>query len=110
MRLVVLTEARTTGGRSRAQAVAQLARVAHSATDEGVSLFAVSSEADDDAGVSELAAHLVAHPDAPALSGAELVAGAGWVGLRSHPRPAGSITLGGTGIPDWFDTVLREIG
>jgi hypothetical protein len=109
MRLVVLTDSETAGGRSRAQAVAQLARVARSATDDRVSMFAVSSEAVDAAGLSELAAHLVAHPEAPALSGAELVAGAGWVGLRSHPRPAGSITLGGTEIPDWFDSVLRGI-
>ncbi len=72
-------------------------------------MFAVSQEADDAAGVSELAAHLVAHPDAPALSGAELVAGAGWLGVRSHPRPAGSITVGGTDLPHWFDTALRGI-
>jgi hypothetical protein len=109
MRLVVITDARTTGGRSRAQAVAQLARVARSATDDRVAVFAVSAEADDDAGVSELAAHLVCGPDAPALSGAELAAGSGWVGVRSHPRAAGSITLGGTDVPDWFDTVLRGI-
>jgi NAD(P)-dependent dehydrogenase (short-subunit alcohol dehydrogenase family) len=114
MRLLTLTDAETTGGRSRAQAVAQLARVARSATDDRVAMFAVSSEAPlayaaDAAGVSELVAHLVCAPDAPALSGAELVAGSGWVGLRSHPRPAGSITLGGSEVPDWFDTALRGI-
>jgi hypothetical protein len=70
-------------------------------------MFAVSHEADDASGVSELAAHLVCAPEAAALAGAELVAGSGWVGLRSHPRPAGSITLGGTDLPDWFDAVLR---
>ena len=107
MRLLTVTDARTAGGRSRAQAVAQLARVARAATEDRVSMFAVSSEAGDDTGVSELAAHLLCAPDAAALSGAELVAGAGWVGVRSHPRPAGSITLGGTEIPDWFDTTLR---
>jgi hypothetical protein len=78
-------------------------------------MFAVSQEAPvdsagDAAGVSELAAHLVCAPDAPALAGAELVAGSGWVGVRSHPRPAGSITLGGIEVPEWFDTVLQEIG
>ncbi len=107
MRLLTVTDARTAGGRSRAQAVAQLARVARAATEDRVSMFAVSSEAGDDTGVSELAAHLLCAPDAAALSGAELVAGPGWVGVRSHPRPAGSITLGGTEIPDWFDTTLR---
>ena len=115
MRLLTLTDAETSGGRSRAQAVAQLARVARSATDDRVAMFAVSSEAplesaDDATGVSELIAHLVSTPEAPALSGAELVAGSGWMGVRSHPRPAGSITLGGTDIPEWFDTVLRGIG
>jgi hypothetical protein len=115
MRLVVLTDAGTAGDRSRAQAVAQLARVARSATDDRVAMFAVSQEApvgstDDAAGVGELVAHLVCAPDAAALAGAELVAGSGWVGVRSHPRPAGSISLGGTEVPEWFDTVLQEIG
>jgi hypothetical protein len=109
MRLVVLTDAGTAGDRSRAQAVAQLARVARSATDDRVAMFAVSQEGGDAAGTSELAAHLVCAPDGPALAGAELVAGAGWVGVRSHPRAAGSITLGGTEVPAWFDTALQEI-
>jgi NAD(P)-dependent dehydrogenase (short-subunit alcohol dehydrogenase family) len=109
IRLLVVTDAGTEGGRSRAQAVAQLARVGRTATDDRVAMFAVSDEGDDAAGVSELAAHLVCAPDAATLAGAELVAGSGWVGLRSHPRPAGSITLGGTDLPDWFDTTLRGI-
>ena len=109
MRLLTVTDAASAGGRSRAQAVAQLARVARSATEDRVTMFAVSQEADDDAGVSELAAHLLCTPDATALSGSELVAGAGWVGVRSHPRPAGSITLGGTEVPDWFGTALKGI-
>jgi hypothetical protein len=29
--------------------------------------------------------------------------------VRSHPRPAGSITLGGTEVPDWFGTALKGI-
>ena len=45
----------------------------------------------------------------PALSGAELVAGDGWFGLRSHPRPGGSISFGGPALPDWLDDALREI-
>ena len=35
--------------------------------------------------------------------------GAGWLGLRSHPRPIGSITYGGPAVPDWLDATLREI-
>jgi hypothetical protein len=58
---------------------------------------------------SELVAHLLGHPEATALAGAELVIGAGWLGLRSHPRPIGSITYGGPALPDWLDTTLRKI-
>jgi hypothetical protein len=31
------------------------------------------------------------------------------VGLRGHPRPTASFTLGGGGIPSWFDAALREV-
>ena len=112
VRLVTLTDATTTGGRSRAQASAQLARVAAGATEGRVTAFAASIEASEqEAGqpVGELVAHLLGHPDATALAGAELVVGAGWLGLRSHPRPIGSITYGGPAVPDWLDATLREI-
>jgi NAD(P)-dependent dehydrogenase (short-subunit alcohol dehydrogenase family) len=112
IRLVTLTDATTAGGRSRAQASAQHSRSARGAARDRVAAFAVAVEAPEDhdpVAVGELAAHLVCHPDAPALSGAELVAGDGWVGLRSHPRPAGSITYGGGEIPGWFDDALRSI-
>ena len=108
VRLVTLTDAVTSGGRSRAQASAQLARSARGATGDRVSAFAVSVEASDgDDLVGELVAHLVSSPDSVALSGAELVVGAGWFGLRSHPRPIGSVTLGDTSVPTWLDDVLR---
>ena len=58
---------------------------------------------------AELVAHLLAHPEATALAGAELVVGAGWLGLRSHPRPIGSITYGGPAVPEWLDATLREV-
>jgi hypothetical protein len=112
VRLVTLTDAVTAGGRSRAQASAQLARAARRATDDRVAAFAVSVEADAAVGATaagELAAHLVSSPEAPALSGAELVAGPGWFGLRSHPRPSGSITFGGPELPAWFDSTLRSL-
>ena len=35
--------------------------------------------------------------------------GPGWLGLRSHPHPAASFTLGGPEIPGWFDGALREV-
>ncbi len=112
MRIVTLSDATSAGGRSRAQASAQLARAARGATDDRVAAFAISVEGSDAPtlhGASEFSAHLLAHPDASALSGAELVASSGWVGLRSHPRPRASITFGGPELPDWFDGAVREI-
>lgn len=112
VRLVTLTDAVTAGGRSRAQASAQLARSARRATGDRVSAFAVSVEGPESRGgqpIGELVAHLLCSPEASALSGAELVAGPGWFGLRSHPRPSASITFGGPGVPDWLDGTLRSI-
>jgi NAD(P)-dependent dehydrogenase (short-subunit alcohol dehydrogenase family) len=112
VQLVTLTEATTTGGRSRAQAAAQHARVAAAATEERVTAFAVSIEAPEEAAGSpagELVAHLLSHPEASALAGAELVVSQGWLGLRSHPRPIGSVTFGGPSLPEWLDGTLRQI-
>jgi NAD(P)-dependent dehydrogenase (short-subunit alcohol dehydrogenase family) len=112
VQLVTLTDAVTTGGRSRAQAAAQHARVAAGATDGRVTAFAVSLEASEEAAgrpVGALVAHLFGHPEASALAGAELVISAGWLGLRSHPRATGSITFGGPAVPGWLDATLREI-
>ena len=112
VRLVTLTDATTTGGRSRAQASAQLARAAAGSTHGRVTAFAAGIEASEAAAgrtVGELVAHLLGHPEAPALAGAELVVGAGWLGLRSHPRPIGSITYGGPAVPEWLGATLREV-
>jgi NAD(P)-dependent dehydrogenase (short-subunit alcohol dehydrogenase family) len=112
VRLVTLTAATTAAGRSRAQAAAQLARVAATATQGRVTAFAAGIEAPDaDAGPvsGELAAHLLADPEAAPLAGAELVVGPGWLGLRSHPRPVGTVTYGGPEVPDWIDAAFREM-
>jgi len=112
VQLVTLTDAATTEGRSRAQASAQLARAAVGATEGRITAFAASIEAsEEEAGpsVGALVAHLLGHPEATALAGAELVIGAGWLGLRSHPRSIGSVTYGGPAVPVWLDTTLREI-
>jgi hypothetical protein len=112
VRLVTATEATSPSGRSRAQASAQLARSARRATDDRVAAFAVSQESAtpaDTGALGELVAHLVCSPASPALSGAELVVGDGWVGLRSHPRPRGSISLGGPELPGWLDDALGAI-
>jgi hypothetical protein len=112
VRIVTLTDAATPGGRSRAQASAQLARVAGGATERRVAAFSVGIEASgsgtDDAAAA-LVTHLLTHPDAAALAGAELAVGAGWIGLRSHPRPVGTVIYGGPAIPEWFDGTVREI-
>ncbi len=112
VQLVTLTDAVTSVGRSRAQASAQLARAAAGSTRGRVTAFAASIEASEAAAAAPtgaLVAHLLAHPDAAALAGAELVVGVGWLGLRSHPRPAGSITYGGPALPTWLDTTLRDV-
>jgi NAD(P)-dependent dehydrogenase (short-subunit alcohol dehydrogenase family) len=112
VRLVTLTDATTTGGRSRAQASAQLARAARGATAGAVIAFAVGVEADDrrsTRAAAELAAHLVASPESPPLSGAELVVGPGSIGLRSHPRASASVAFEGAAPPAWLDRVLGEI-
>jgi hypothetical protein len=104
---VTITAATTAGGRSRAQASAQLARAGRKATGDLVLPFAVSAETQEIP--AELAAHLVCSPDAVDLAGAELVAGSGWFGLRSHPRPIGSLSFGGPALPRWFDEAIREV-
>ena len=112
VRLVTLTDATTPEGRSRAQASAQLARAAAEGTEGRITAFAAGIEAtEEEAGqpAGELVAHLVGQAGAEALAGAELVVGAGWIGLRSHPRPIGSVTYGGPALPDWLDSTLREI-
>jgi NAD(P)-dependent dehydrogenase (short-subunit alcohol dehydrogenase family) len=107
VRLVTVTQATTAGGRSRAQAVAQLARSGRKATGDLVLPFTVSAESNSIP--AELIAHLACSPAAVDLSGAELVTDAGWFGLRSHPGPIGSISFGGPALPEWFDTTLRQV-
>jgi NAD(P)-dependent dehydrogenase (short-subunit alcohol dehydrogenase family) len=112
VRVVTVVGATTAGGRSRAQAAAQLSRAAHGATSDRVDAFAISVEgapAAARAAASEVAAYLVSSPEAGALSGAELVADAEWIGLRTHPHPAGAISFGGPAVPGWVDGALRTI-
>jgi NAD(P)-dependent dehydrogenase (short-subunit alcohol dehydrogenase family) len=112
IRLVLLADATTPSGRSRAQASAQLARVAAGATKGRVTAFGVSIEAPEEI-VGESAAALVfqllCDPDAAALAGGELAVSGGWIGLRSHPRVVGSIVYGGPDVPSWLDVALRDI-
>jgi NAD(P)-dependent dehydrogenase (short-subunit alcohol dehydrogenase family) len=112
VRLVTLAAAKTAGGRTRAQAAVQLARVAPGATGGRVTAFAAALEAPDAEAapvVAELVAHLLTEPEAASLAGAELVVGPGWLGLRSHPRPIGTVTYGGPAVPEWIDAAFREM-
>lgn len=112
VQVVTVTNATTAGGRSRGQAIAQLARTAHMATSGRVDAFPISVETADESErrpIATLIAHLVCASDTAPLSGAELVAGTGWFGLRSHPRPAGTISFGGPAVPTWVNGALRHM-
>lgn len=109
VRLVTITDATTAGGRSRGQAVAQHARAAAKATGDRVRAFAVASEGATPSEAAAVARHLLTDPDASALAGAELVAGPGWFGVRSHPHPTASLVYGGPELPLWFDDAVRGI-
>ncbi|MFI5046061.1 MAG: SDR family NAD(P)-dependent oxidoreductase [Acidimicrobiia bacterium] len=112
VRVVTVVDATTAGGRSRAQAAAQLARAAHGATSDRVDAFVIAVEAAPEStlrAASEISAYLVCSPVTGALSGAELVAHAEWFGLRSHPRPAATVSFGGPAVPGWVDGALRAM-
>ena len=101
VRLVTLTDATTAGGRSRAQAAAQLARSARRPRGDRVAAFAVSVEAAGRAPIGELVGPPGVQPGAPpACPAPSSWPARGWFGLRSHPRPAGSISFGGPAMPD----------
>ena len=108
LRLVTVTDARSAGGRSRAQAIAQLARASRKASGDRVPAFSVGLEDPSEVeAAAALAARLATSADL-ALSGAELAVGPGWIGLRSHPHPGTSLVYGGPELPGWFDDVLGE--
>ncbi len=112
VRIVTVVDATTAGGRGRAQAAAQLSRAAHPATADRVDAFAISVESDHASALgqtAEVAAYLVSEAGAGALSGAELVVDTDWLGLRSHPRPAGTISYGGPDVPGWLDGALHDM-
>jgi len=112
VRLITLVDAVHSGGRSRAQASTQLSRAAKDATKGRVLACTVGLE-DPDPQISstlgEVVAYLLGDSEAMALAGAELVLRTGWFGIRSHPRPVGSITYGGPALPEWFDETMEEI-
>ena len=84
------------------------------ATGDRVAAFAVSARGRRrrrPGDVGELVAHLLCSPDAAGAGRAPSWWSApDWFGLRSHPRPGGSVTFGGPAVPDWFDDALRRRG
>ena len=83
--------------------------MARKTTGDRVAAFAVTVEDPAEIEVAAaLATHLATTAD-PALAGAELAIGTGWLGVRSHPRPGTSLVFGGPDLPPWFDTVLGEV-
>jgi hypothetical protein len=108
--LVHLVDAVGAGGRTRSQAAAQLSRASSGATEGLVTAHAIAIETDEiGEDVCALVGMLIHDDRARALSGAELVAGRGWLGLRCHPCPVGSVVFGEPRVPEWFDTVLAEM-
>ena len=69
----------------------------------------LTDEQDVASAAAHLTTHLLASPEAVTLAGAELVVGSGWLGLRTHPRPIGSVTFGGPAVPVWLDDTIKEI-
>jgi hypothetical protein len=115
LRIVHVTGALSAAGRTTAQAVAQMVRSANDTPSpvpiDAFSLSLESAAAEDVRPVAQLLARLVAADDVRPLQGAELVAGRGWVALRSHPGPSASVSFGGPAIPPWVDGVLaRAVG
>jgi NAD(P)-dependent dehydrogenase (short-subunit alcohol dehydrogenase family) len=115
LRIVHVTGALSAAGRTTAQAVAQMVRSANDTPSavpvEAFSLSLESDAAEDVRPAAQLLARLVAADDVRPLQGAELVAGRGWVALRSHPGPSATVSFGGPAIPPWVDGVLaRAVG
>ena len=113
VRLVTLTDATTAGGRSRAQASAQHARVAAGATEGRVDGLRREHRGVGGGSRPGRPPHSSptssAIPRPPRWPVPSWWSAGGWLGLRSHPRPIGSVTYGGPAVPDWLDATLREI-
>jgi NAD(P)-dependent dehydrogenase (short-subunit alcohol dehydrogenase family) len=109
VRAVHVVPARTPAAQTVAQAVTQFVRSVPEGT--GLAAFSITLESHNDndrSPLADLAARLVCAKDASVLVGAELVVARGWLGVRSHPGPATTVSFGGPAIPAWVDASLRE--
>jgi NAD(P)-dependent dehydrogenase (short-subunit alcohol dehydrogenase family) len=113
VRIVNLVGATTPAGRSTAQAVAQTARSANdTSSDSPFYAYSIALEGTrrgDDEPVAQFVGRLTGADDALLLAGSELVAGPGWIGQRSHPAPAATLSFGQGTVPTWVDENLRQI-
>jgi NAD(P)-dependent dehydrogenase (short-subunit alcohol dehydrogenase family) len=113
LRVVHVTVVASDRGRPAAQAVAQLARTANDHRGPGpLEVFSLTVESMGDSDITaagHLAARLAGADDAAALAGAELVIGRGWLGVRSHPEPAATLSFGGPDLPPFIDDALRLV-
>ena len=104
-----MVPARTPAAQTVAQAVTQFVRSVPEGT--GLAAFSITLESHNDndrSPLADLAARLVCAKDASVLVGAELVVARGWLGVRSHPGPATTVSFGGPAIPAWVDASLRQ--
>ena len=106
VQLMTLTDATTPGGRSRAQAAAQLARAVASGTGGRVTAFAAGIEAPDAEAapvVGELVGHLLADPDAAGPRRRRVGGGPGLARTAQPPPAHRQVTYGGPALPAWLD-------
>ena len=91
VRVVTVTNANSAGGRSRAQAAAQLARSAHSATSDRVDAFSISVETrrgrPTSGPIAEVIAHLVSSADSRRAVGRGVGRRVRVVRLAQSPEP-----------------------
>ena len=110
VRLVTLTDATTAGGRSRAQASAQLARAGRRRDrrpGRRVRGQRRGRRRPTPPSASSSPTSLCS-PDAPALSGRRAGGRRRLVRPAQPPAPGGSVTFGGPDVPDWLDDALRR--
>ena len=111
LRVVHLTDATSPPLRAGAQAVAQLARCAGLVQPELIEVFSIALETAERADrepLAQLVARMLFAADASALRGAEMFARPGWLGIRSHPGPAATVSYGTPQVPSWVGDWLRE--
>jgi NAD(P)-dependent dehydrogenase (short-subunit alcohol dehydrogenase family) len=111
VKVVHVTSATTPAGRTSAQALSQLARSAQATpSTQAYAAYSIALETAADADpaiLTDLVALIAGDENAIGLAASELVVGAGWVGLQSHPRAGVTVVFDGPQLPAWIDDVLQ---